>query len=410
MQGKATRHHRIAVAQVGGPTAVLNASLLGFLKTAAAHPDSPEVYGIAEGMAGLVAGRLYPIELGQPLDWLRGQPGAALGAGRMVMTEEDIVASVGELQRRGIHHLALAGGNGTMWACMKLSEAARARGFELHVVGIPKTVDNDIEETDHTPGFPSAAKFVAHAIRDLSADLASMRNFEQVRVVETMGRNVGWLTAAAAFFREREEDAPHLIYIPEAPFRMEEAVAAVSRVQRELGYCLVVVGEGLKDEGGRPLAAHGINNSRHNGQGMKALGGIGALVAETISNELGLACRYENLGILQRCASLCVSFQDLLEAEAVGVKAAELLLSGVSGVMVTIERLPGADGGYRWATGTAPLERVAGLERSMAPGYWEASSGTITDAYREWLRPLIGMAAPYGRIWKEQTAGRCCGT
>jgi 6-phosphofructokinase len=396
MQGKPTKHKKIAIAQVGGPTAVINCSLYGFLQEVEVRGGSScEVFAIQEGMSGLVEGSIFPLKWGTSLDWLRKQPGAALGAGRRVLTPEDTELALAQLRKHDIHSLVLAGGNGTMWAAQQLLLKAKQSGYELHVIGIPKTVDNDIMETDHTPGFPSAAKFVAHAVRDLSADLASMKNFEQIRVVETMGRNVGWLTAAAAYFKEKSEDAPHLIYVPELPFDRNEMIVRVKEIQSQIGYCLVVVSEGLKDNKGQPIMSNGINNSLSNGQGLKALGGVGSHIAEIVSNELGLACRYENLGILQRCASQSVSDQDQMEAEAVGRKAAQLVFREQSGLMVTLIRSEQAE--YGWKTGDVPFEKVAGIERSLDPRYiWER--GSIADSYREWLRPFIGTSSPYRRF------------
>jgi 6-phosphofructokinase 1 len=402
MKAKPTKRKRIAIAQAGGPTAVINCSLLGFLKCAATWPEPPDVFGVAEGMAGLVEGRLYPLQERQPLDWLRVQPGAALGAGRKMLTDDDFAAAVDQLRRRDIHLLALTGGNGTMWACRQLAFKARELGYELQVVGIPKTVDNDLMGTDHTPGFPSAARFVAHAVRDLAADLASMRNFEQVRVVETMGRNVGWLTAASAYYKNDEDDAPHLLYLPETTFDLEAAVASVEAVYRRLGYCLMVVSEGLKDRYGRPISAQGISGGRVKGKGQQALGGIGSVVVEILSKELGLACRYENLGILQRCDSLSASPEDRNEAEIVGARAAELLLRGQGGVMITIERAASTSE-YRWTTGSVPLERVAGMERALDAEFLDASGG-VSDLYREWLRPLIGQSPPYRQLLPDRRA------
>ncbi len=394
--GKRALAGAVAIAQVGGPTAVINSSLHGFLRELGQHGSEPVVYGIQGGMSGFAEGRFVRLAAGSRTDWLRSMPGAALEAGRKALTEADVEQCVRHLMAHDIRYVSLIGGNGTMWACSRIYRKALEMGYELHVVGIPKTVDNDIMETDHTPGFPSAARFVAHAVRDLAADLSSMRNFEQVRVIETMGRNVGWLTAAAAYFRERSDDAPHALYVPEQAFRMEEMLRRVADVQREIGYCIVVVSEGLKDERGEPIAASGIMNGKVNGQGGKALGGVGSYLASTIGAELGLACRYENLGILQRCASFLVSDTDREEAEAVGQHAARLLADGVTGVMVCIRRT--GDRPYRWELGQVPLERVAGIERALDPAYL-ADGGM--DAYREWLQPFMGSGAPY-RILFEQ--------
>ncbi|MFD0871413.1 fructose-6-P phosphotransferase [Chlamydia abortus] len=393
------RSLRVAIAQVGGPTAVINCSLFGFMNELReiykGEEKKLELFGVADGMSGLCEGRLFRLNTRHSFEWLKSQPGAALGAGRKALVQDDLEDCLDTLRRYDIRALALAGGNGTMWACQSIEQAARDSGYELRVIGIPKTVDNDIQVTDHTPGFPSAAKFVAHAIRDISADLQSMRNFEQVRVIETMGRNVGWLSAASGYFKESEEDAPHLIYIPEQPFQFVRMLEEVKEVYSQLGYCLVVASEGLKDGSGQPIRAQGIANGKKNGQGLQALGGIGSVIAETISQELGLACRYENLGILQRCASFAVSAQDQLEAEAVGRQAARYLLEGVSGQMVTIVRQ--ADEPYDWNVGSAPFRDVAGIERAFDPADL-SPGGWISERYKAWLKPFVGRKEAYRRL------------
>jgi 6-phosphofructokinase 1 len=200
-------------------------------------------------------------------------------------------------------------------------------GHELAVIGIPKTVDNDLAETDHAPGFGSAARFVATAVRDVGKDLESMRNFEAVRVLETMGRNVGWLAVSGAYLKERPEDPPHLIYVPEREFVQDEFLKEVKETHEAYGYAVVVVSEGLgggaKSDSGEHLRS-------------PLLGGVSRELAQLVGEELGLSARGELLGMVQRSCSLAVSKRDREEARLLGARAAGLMRARVSGVMLSL--------------------------------------------------------------------------
>jgi 6-phosphofructokinase 1 len=218
-----------------------------------------------------------------------------------------------------------------------------------------------------------------------------MKNFEHVRIIETMGRNVGWLTAASTFFKEDPDDGPHLVYVPETPFVIEEMLDAVSNIQSRLGYCVVVVSEGLKMKDDCPIMMNGVKQKA----GSKSLGGVGSILAECVSERLGLASRYENLGILQRCATFAISELDRIEAVALGVKAAQLLMRGESEFMVQINRLSSQP--YRWEIRRIPFAEVAGLERSLDSKYLSVV-GKIDPSYRQWLSPFMGTNNRYKAI------------
>jgi len=384
------KSRNIAVLQAGGPTSVFNCSLYGLLKALYRFDDPPRIFGIRNGAEGFAAGDWFVLDKERPIDWLKRLPGAALGSGRKRMTEEELEQGIRRLRQAEIRTVVMMGGNGTMGMISRLADKADEMGFELQVIGIPKTVDNDLFEMDHTPGFPSAAKFVAHAVRDVSTDLAAMKNFEQVRVIETMGRNVGWLTAASSYFKLRPEDPPHLVYVPETTFRMEEMLDEVSEIQKQNGICVVVASEGLKGEDGRPLMMNGIAGGGR--AQSKALGGVGHLLAGAIHSNLGLSCRYDNLGILQRCASFLVSDTDRLEAEMLGSRAADLISRGVSGKTVGVRRL--SDEPYRWEIVEIDVRAVEGRERPLAHRY-APSAGRIDASYRHWLKPFMGTTEQY---------------
>jgi len=375
----------VAVGQAGGPTAVINASLLGFID--AARPDF-RIAGVVNAFQGLAEDWMIEIDeaVYGKLARYRYLPGAVLGSGRWAMNEEDYHAAVENLKRRDIHHLVLIGGNGTMFACKELARVAAASGYELAVIGIPKTVDNDLMETDHSPGYGSAARYVAASVRDIGADLKSMQNFEKVRIIETMGRNVGWLTAASMLLKESEEQPPHLICVPERPFVLERFLQDIESIVRSIGYAVAVISEGVRDVTGRVLSQLTLHPETNG----TVLGGASRFLAEKVSRELNLPVRAELLGMNQRCFAPLVSLADRKEAETLGKEAAALLRRGESGRMVTLIREDCPPGTYVCRAGDCPLEAVAGKERLLPDDVVNERGTAVSAAFKSWLRPLAG--------------------
>ncbi|MFC4597563.1 diphosphate--fructose-6-phosphate 1-phosphotransferase [Cohnella hongkongensis] len=376
---------KVAIGQAGGPTAVINASLVGFLEAA---KSAYTTYGVVNACQGLVNDWIYEIDddVYGNLSRYRHLPGAALGSGRWAMTEEDFHTAVHHLKRRDIHLLVLIGGNGTMYACQEMARAADKLGYDLAVAGIPKTVDNDLMETDHTPGYGSAARYVAATVRDIGEDLKSMRNFESVRIMETMGRNVGWLTAASMLLKESEEQPPHLIYVPERAFELDEFLQDVEQTVSRIGHAAVVISEGLRDRNGELLSKLTLHEKMTN----TVLGGASRFLADQVSARLNLPSRAEMLGMNQRCFSSMVSNADRREAEALGAAAAELLLKGESGRMVTLVREELPDERYAYRPGSCRLEAVAGIERLLPADVVNERGTAISPAFKNWLRSLTG--------------------
>ncbi len=364
---------RIAIGQAGGPTAVMNESFFGFLEEAL---RDHEVYGVINGLQGIDEERFIALE--GPVERyqrITAMPGAWLGAGRWPLKEEDFERYVGNLKRKDVRGLALIGGNGTMWACRGLERAAGRMGYALAVVGIPKTVDNDLAGTDHAPGFASAARFVATMVRDVGKDLESMRNFESVRVLETMGRNVGWLALSSGYLKERPEDPPHLIYIPERPFDPDEFIESVRETRRAYGYAVAVVSEGL------------VPTATEAGLESPVLGGVSRELARRVREETGLPARGELLGMGQRSYSLAVSDRDRQEARMLGSSAAKALSAGRSGVMFALHRTEKPH--YEVEVAEVPLDRVAGIEKPL-PEEWIGTPDKMSEEFRAWLEPLVG--------------------
>ncbi|WP_179232806.1 diphosphate--fructose-6-phosphate 1-phosphotransferase [Paenibacillus rigui] len=381
--------HKIAVGQAGGPTAVINASLVGFVD---GLPENVELYGVMNGYQGLVLNEMERFDRSS-LEWLkqhRGVPGACLGSGRYAFTSDLIVTAVLNLKARDIHTLVFIGGNGTMAALQKMSEAAASMNYELQTIGIPKTVDNDLSATDHAPGYASAAHFVSMSVRDINKDLEAMRNFEQVRIIETMGRNAGWLAMAAGLHKTCDGDGPHMICIPELAVAKEPFVRQVQNIVKDNGIATIVVSEGVAFEGGSQVQREVVN-------GRAVLGGISTEMEQLLRSELGLNVRSENLGMNQRSAMWAVSSRDHQEAYEVGKQAALYLEKGYSNVMISIQRSDAI--GYNYDLKSVPLEQVFILGERMLP---ETFISNPADFY-SWLEPLIGdQVRRYPPAWKRR--------
>lgn len=365
----------IAIGQAGGPTAVINLSVIGFLENLSSNRP---VYSVMNGYEGLAHDYIVPLqgELIKRVHRSRDLPGACLGAGRFPMDEEKIEMSVRNLAKKNITTLVFIGGNGTMAALYHISEMARKLNIPLQVLGIPKTVDNDLAETDHAPGFASSAKYVAYATRDISYDLAAMSNFEQVRVIETMGRNAGWLALAAGYLKRQEQEGPHLIYVPEVSIKKDRFLEDVGNAVKEYGTATVVVSEGTVFEGQGQVQQAEV-------KGRSVLGGVSFQLKEMVNESLGYFTRVEMLGMNQRSSSLAVSAQDRQEAYEIGQMAADFINEGKTNVMVSIKRGPGNI--YQYEYSAVPLHKVAHTGERLLPYEYLYE----TNNYYEWLSPLI---------------------
>jgi 6-phosphofructokinase len=381
---RAARRRRLAVMQSGGPTAVVNASLLGFVE--AAWPG--EIVGILGGPAGLLKPRFRRI---RPVGEARGEdealrvgsqaarrPGALLGAGRYPFSSEDLDTAAEVLLGSRIDGIALIGGNGTMYLADQLQRRLEAAGSTTAVVGVPKTVDNDLVGTDHSPGFPSSARFLLQAIRDLHLDHQAMSSIEQVRIVEVLGRRTGWLALASTLARRSSAD-PHLVYVPEVSFDETTFLKQVETTVMDRGRALVVVSEGVVHSD-----APGRFDSMVYDRPMA--GGVGQVLAESVRSNLDFGVRAEVLGLVQRCASWAVSRRDRFEAQELGAEAARLLLEGVGGKMVGL-----AEGSSVAcsSTVTVNLGEVAGKTRPVPAKWLPGVSGQIDHSFADWLWPLV---------------------
>jgi 6-phosphofructokinase 1 len=290
---------------------------------------------------------------------------------------------LGFFRRHDIRHFFYAGGNGSMGTALRIAQAAAAKGYELTTIGIPKTIDNDICETDHCPGFGSAARFVATAVREVGLDQRALPTL--VSIMEVMGRNAGWLAAATILAQRHQDDPPHFIYVPERPFSSQEFVERVDRILQRLGWVVGVVAEGIRDASGQMIcASHGSNLDA---RGRPLGGGVAAELASLVSTQLKVRVRSEKPGALCRAFSPCRSSVDAQEAYEIGRFAVASAVAGKSEVMVAMRRLPMRK--YRVKLVLVPLAKVSERERVLPRRYYRQQAG-ISEDYRDYVAPLIG--------------------
>lgn len=371
----------------GGPTAVLNCSLYGAAEEAIASGKIDEVYGAIGGMGGLLAERFVRLDTlpASRRELLRTTPGSAIGTSRDAMEAPEYARAAEVIRKNGFNFLLCNGGNGTMDTCGKVYEACQAAGTQVLVAGIPKTMDNDIAVTDHSPGFPSAARFIAGTVREICADVRSLPL--HVCVVEAMGRNAGWVTAAAALASQAGEIGPDLIYLPERDFDEAAFLQDVERLWARGRGVVAVVSEGIHGPGGKPLVPPIFQTGRST-----YFGDVSAHLAQLVVKELGVKARSEKPGLAGRCSIHWRSPIDCREAEEAGRAAVQAVLNGQTGVMPAFRRI--SDQPYQSETFLAPIREVMLTERTMPEEYINEAGNGVTEAYLQWLRPLMGEELP----------------
>jgi 6-phosphofructokinase len=381
----------LLVVQGGGPTQVLNATLAAIVEQTRAQGEFARVYGARKGIHGLLQDGVA--DLGQlsaaDLALLRVSPGAALGSSRARPSGDDLAGLVDYLQRNHVHDLLFLGGNGTMRGAERVSRFCTERNFSVRVLGVPKTVDNDIAMTDRCPGYASAARYIAQSTRDLGTDVRSLP--QPVSILETMGRSVGWLAAAAAAGKLDEHDAPHLVYLPERAFAMDAFLADLDRLVTAQGWAIVVVAEGIRDAQGRYV--YQVEDPTQSDPLKRPItGGVAQFVAEAVARNLKIRCRSEKPGLLGRASALHASEQDRKDADLVGRAAVRGLLAGETEKMVSLLPLHAqSETGYEFV----PLDKVAEAERPI-PREWIGDGPIpVKDGFFEYLRPLMGELVPY---------------
>ncbi len=385
-------------AQSGGVTAVINASACGVIQTAQRYPEQiGRVYAGKNGILGALNQELidtYALSTHQ-VEALKYTPGGAFGSCRYKLkslseNKAEYEQLIKTFQAYDIGYFFYNGGGDSQDTANKVSQLSSQMGYPLQCIGIPKTVDNDLPFTDHCPGFGSVAKYVAISILEASLDVASMASSStKVFILEVMGRHAGWIAAAGALAQRGAEDPPHLILLPEVPFRAEEFLAKVKSTVAMKGYCSIVVSEGIRTPAGHFLNQSGTQDAFGHAQ----LGGVAPTLAKLIQESLGFKYHWATADYLQRSARHIASGVDVEHAYALGQAAVELALQGHNAIMPIIERLSSVP--YRWKIGHVPLSAVANIERKMPPEFISEDGFHITAACREYLLPLIqGEAYP----------------
>ena len=379
----------LMIVQGGGPTAVFNTSLSSAISEGVSQQGVGRVLGARYGMRGLVEGDI--VELGQmtasELELLCNSPGAALGSSRYKPSEDDFDRMVENLRRLDIRSMIFMGGNGTMRGASLMSEHCRDAGFSVQVIGVPKTVDNDIAMTDRCPGFASAARYMAQTTRDLGMDIRSLP--QPVTILEVIGRSIGWLAAATALAKGREADAPHLIYLPERPFYAERFLADLDQIVTRHGWAIVVATEGIRNPDGSLV--YELKDATHLDPLARPMtGGVGQFMANLVGEKLKIRCRTEKPGLIARAAMAHVSAQDQKDAELVGRAGVRALAAGETEKMVSLLPL-GTESGYE----LVPLSEVADAERPL-PAEWILDAAIpVGDRFFNYVRPLVGELTPY---------------
>ncbi|WP_311481176.1 diphosphate--fructose-6-phosphate 1-phosphotransferase [uncultured Anaerococcus sp.] len=376
---------KLLIIHGGGPTPVLNASLFGAIK-AAKRFNIKNILGARNGMQGAVDEDF--INLGdissENLSNLLTTPGTAIGSSRYPMNESEYLNMVKMIEKNGISHILMNGGNGTMDTCGKLKAACDDYGLNIKIMGIPKTVDNDIAVTDHSPGYGSAARYMAQSVQELCADVKSLPI--HVVVLEALGRNVGWVTAASSL----AEDAglgPDLIYLPELDFDEDKFLGDVTNLLTKKKGIVVVASEGLHKKDGSPIVEPIFKSGR-----ATYFGDVSSHLANLVVKKLGYKARSEKPGLLGRASIQMQSQVDRQEAEDVGRIACEAVLEGESGKMVAIRRK--SNDPYEIEYYLMDVEKAMMHERKVPMEYINAQGNGLNENFKKWCRPLIGVDLP----------------
>ncbi|MCI8410085.1 MAG: 6-phosphofructokinase [Lachnospiraceae bacterium] len=386
----------IIVGQSGGPTAVINSSLAGVVKTAKDR-GVKKIYGMLHGIQGFLDGKYVDlaeyIQTELDVEILKRTPSAYLGSCRFKLPEihenteiyEKIFDSLNKLD---IECFIYIGGNDSMDTIRKLSDYAIIKGYTQKFIGVPKTIDNDLAITDHTPGFGSAAKYIGTATKEVIRDAIGLAyNTDIVTIIEVMGRNAGWLTGATALAKGEDSPGPDLIYLPEVSFDIPAFVKKVKDLLKKQKTVVVAISEGIKTKDGKYVCENGAAANYVDAFGHKQLTGTATFLANTISAEIGCKTRAIELSTLQRCAAHLASRTDINEAFAVGGAAVKAAFEGDNGKMIILKRV--SDDPYQCTTDVYDVHKISNVEK-LVPREWINKEGTyVTDEFVSYIEPLI---------------------
>ena len=378
----------LLVAQSGGPTAAINASLAGVISGALKEEGIDKIYGAVYGIEGVLNDNLKELNT-LDLDILKQTPAAYLGSCRKKLPKvsdnpELYQQTFSYFAEKNIGYFLYIGGNDSMDTVCKLSDYAKEHNIDVKIIGVPKTIDNDLAITDHTPGFGSAAKYVATTVAEIAED-SMVYDLKSVTIVEIMGRHAGWLTGAAALARNKNRSAPHLIYLPEVAFSKEQFVKDIqAQFEKGIHQVIVAVSEGIHDENGTLICEGATSATDSFGHAM--LSGAGKALENLVKAELGCKARSVELNVCQRCAAHLLSKTDILEAFAIGEAGVAQAVAGHSGEMMVFTRT--SDSPYQMKIESADIHKSANVEKCV-PTDWIVNGNDVTDDLITYLKPLI---------------------
>lgn len=390
-----TAKGNMLIAQSGGPSMVINQSLVGAILEAKQHSNIKKIFGALHGIKGILEENFIDLRKESPrtLESVAATPSSALGSVRRKPTAEDCARIFEVLKKREVRYFFYIGGNDTAETTHIIQQSAQKSNYDLNCFHIPKTIDNDLLENDHTPGYGSAAKFVACAV---TGDNLDNRALPGVKIDVVMGRHAGFLTAASALARFYPDDGPHLIYLPERPFSREQFVSDVLSVYKRLGRCVVTVSEGIADADGKPITNIKEVDDHGNVQ-LSGSGALGDLLAGEIKAKAGISrVRADTFGYLQRSFPGMISEVDSVEARLVGAEAVKESVSGVTEGSIAIRRSPGRK--YQVYFERVPLQNVAKNTRHVPAEFINEAGNDVTPAFIEYVRPIVGPMPSPGRF------------
>ena len=386
----------LLVAQSGGPTAVINASVAGVIQEAGKHECIEEIYGGKNGIWGILREELIDLndEKAKSIEGLKYTPAAALGTCRYKLdskkkpeqAEKDMARLFEVLQAHNIRYFFYVGGNDSQDTANKIHLEAVKRGYEMRVIGVPKTIDNDLPHTDHCPGYGSVIKYAATTVMEIANDVGSMATEDgSCCIIEVMGRHAGWIAAGTVLAKRAAHEAPHIVLLPEVLFDEEAFLRRVKEIIDAYRCCVVVVGEGLKNLKGEEVAA---DKSRLDAFGHPVLSGVADVIEDLVTEKLKVKARSVKLGYAQRAASHFASAIDAVEAAACGEAAVRAAVNEEkSGFMVKLVRMQSEP--YKWTTDLHPLNDIANVEHNV-PREWVTEDGFLpNEKFLEYARPLI---------------------
>ena len=386
------------VAQSGGPTAAINSSACGVIQMAIKSNKMGRIFGATNGTLGILREDLFDItaESAETIEAMKRTPAAALGSCRYKLksldeSKADYERILDVFRAHNIRYFFYIGGNDSMDTCDKVHKLSILTGYELVCMGIPKTIDNDLAFTDHCPGYGSVAKYIATCAMEAGKDTEALYTADTCTILEVMGRNAGWIAAASGLASREPQDAPHLIYLPEVVFSLEKFVTECKSVLKEFGRIFIVAGEGIKNEHGNYLTAD-AGGFGEDSFGHAQLGGVAEILKEVVEKEVGVKARFNKIGTCQRSAMHFASLTDVNEAYMCGQMAVKYAMESVNGKMVTLVRE--SDNPYKCTTGLVEVSEVAHGEKKVPPEYINSEGNHITNAMRDYVRPLVQGQAP----------------